>query len=361
MKEEIRRILEMVKAGTLTDEQATALLAELSSPPRRDDAERSSRRTARRSDGVIEPLFSLLRNTVSGAMDAMSSGLGATSSLGGVFASDLKDNAVHMSRCDSPNGSDYVFKGNSVRMSSVTDVSLDHAEMKDNRFDASKIESLKISQGEMSDCDVVASAFDHVVIDSGHLVGSEVSSSKCTRLTLCGDSTWEQVRLRGGAFKEIVVGAGSHWRDLSVAGAHVGGLASNASLLEDVELQGVHLTDITFDRTEWRNVLARAIRMARTTFVDCAFDDVLLAAGEAWSWKKCGFEDVRMEACKLNKVLFSDCRFVRVVIRNVDITDLKLKGVELTDATLDGNEAFLAAVHEQAPRRSPPSGVEPHA
>ncbi|HMW59558.1 MAG TPA: hypothetical protein PKA91_07925, partial [Leptospiraceae bacterium] len=84
MKQEVKQIFEMVRAGRLTDDQAARLMTEIQSKETRSE----------KNDGS---LGSMLRN-IGADVGALSS------SVGGLYASSLKENDFSMSRVQAPAG-----------------------------------------------------------------------------------------------------------------------------------------------------------------------------------------------------------------------------------------------------------------
>ena len=163
MKAEIHQVLKMNKEGTLTDDQAAELLAELAHKEAREEADTGGNR-ARGNDGgrgpftsrnwegaFVEPLLDKMNTTVKYALDAAfgwdkspgGAGMAAEGHQGEAFerggGGQSGNNRIHMSRFEMPAGKDHVFTGNTVRMSSVKDMRLDRAEMIDNTIDMSKV------------------------------------------------------------------------------------------------------------------------------------------------------------------------------------------------------------------------------
>src|SRR4051812_29402542 len=105
MKAEIQQVLKMNKEGTLTDEQAAELLAELArnGSESEPDAEGTGTRDWNRS-GIVEPLLSKVNTTVKYALDAAFgwNSPGAQGYQGEAYGGQVSKNAIHMSRFDLP-------------------------------------------------------------------------------------------------------------------------------------------------------------------------------------------------------------------------------------------------------------------
>ena len=183
MKDEIQQVLKMNKEGTLTDEQATELIAELAQKDQQQARENFGTRDWDRS-GFVEPLMSKMNTTVKHALDAAfgwrhpgapggMGGHGPAGFQGEAFA-EPDQNAIHMSRFDTPAGKDHVFTGNAVRMSSVKDVRLERAEMTRNTIDMSKVHDFSVRDGKVSGCEIRASSVEDWNIDGAVASGVSV-------------------------------------------------------------------------------------------------------------------------------------------------------------------------------------------
>lgn len=337
MKQDLEKILDMNKAGRITNEQAAELIAALTGgkPGARDP------RAHRRHHGhFMEPLFNLIERTATTFAD----GVGSTSEVGGVFAGDLRENDIRMSRLESPEGAGYQFRNNTVRMSAVTRLQFTNAEVTDNAFDASRVDGLAVTDGAFTGCEVHMGSLEDVRVERGQLARVLFASAKCEDLAVVGESSLENARLHAGHIKHCRFADGSHGRAIDVTSAQLNKLTLAASELERVDVQSSQLSEISFEGTRWYDVIVRGVRMRRSAFVRTKFDDVLFSAGEQWAWKPKLFEDARFEDCSFTRALFSECRFKNVVLRNVHLADQKVQGVTLENMTFDGTAQFLKAI-----------------
>ncbi|MBY0370246.1 hypothetical protein K2X33_06135, partial [bacterium] len=200
MKSHIQTVLEMHKAGTISDEQAAELLAELSK------GQGATPKSAHMQEGFIRPFVDLISNTVSSVVEAHGA---HSSSLQGIFQSDLHDNQIHMSRCDSPNGSDYTFQKNAVRMSSVTGLLLQKSEMQANQIDASHVEDIRLQEAKWNGNRIQASKVEHLTAARSEVQGLQILSSACKRIAVDGESTVHETKINASSIKDWTLTEGS--------------------------------------------------------------------------------------------------------------------------------------------------------
>ncbi|GEM_PF-6299686 len=359
MKIEIQQVLKMNKDGILTDEQAADLLAELAkSGPNSRTAPGFEWNEA----DLVKPLVSKVNSTLKTALDATFGGASAiglfagaqtSSAFGGTtfggadrnFGSKSDGtNAIHMSKFDAPRGESFVFQGNTIRMSSVKELSLDRSEMTGNTIDMSKVEEMILREARLVDSEMRASSVEEWRLSNSTVSGLSVQGSKVHEFAASADCVLDGMRIQGSSFKEFTAMDHVRVNGMMFNGAAVSELALRRSEVAGAEFQASRISDLSIEDSQVRNTLMRGTVVHKTVLAHCRFDDVLFSGLEKWGWKKRGLENVRFENCNLNKVLFSDCRLSKTILKNLSLNNQKFQDLDLTGLTLDGNDAFLAAV-----------------
>ncbi len=342
MNAEIRQVLQMNKAGTLTDEQAAELLAELA----KKDAEAGGAGTRDwNRSGIVEPLFSKVNTTVKYALDTAFRwhNPGSQGYQGEAFGGQASKNSVHMSRFDFPAGKDHVFTGNSIRMSSVKDLRLERAEMTDNTIDMSKAQDISVKDGKIVACDIRASAVDDWNIDGATIRAVAIQGSKVADFHCGGGSVLRGVRVQGASVKDFQVTDGSKLTEIMINGAAISDLKLIRSSVSASEIQVSHLSDVAIRGCEVKDLMVRMMSLRDVACGDCLFHDVVFSGSERWVWKKQGLKAVRIDNCRFEKVLFSNCRLMGVTLKNVTLKDRQFRDLDLSGMNIDGDDAFLKA------------------
>jgi len=344
MNEEIQKVLKMAKEGTVTEEQAAELIAELA----RTES-RSSREWKKEGvEGLGDTISTLIGKTMEGAISMSGFAGKNTSHVEGFSPSDLRANSFHMSKVEAPDGEDFVFKNNQIRMSHLKKLSLQKAEFNDNQIDASKLDRVSVSNGNFTDSTIQASAVERFGIERSQMSRSKILSSKWDRVSIEGESSLEKVKVNACAIKGLRLSNQAHLRDSVLSGSAVSDMAVENSTVSDFDVQNTHIVGTSILNSSLVGVLLRGIHLAQTKFFGCKMNDVLFSGGnEKWNWKPWkskGIEKVSFENCNLNKVLISQCSWSEVTIKNVTLTDFKIEGVALSGVILDGNEEFLKAL-----------------
>jgi hypothetical protein len=355
MKTEIQQVLKMNKEGTITDEQAAELLAELA----RKAADDGRPAEARNLD-IMDSIFSKVNDTVKVAMDGAfgwerhhgSGGTGAFHGSGGyqsdAYGSDTSRNHIHMSKFDIPHGKDHVFTGNSVRMSSLKEMRLDRAEMIDNAIDMSKVHNLSIKDGKVIGCGVRASAVEDWSVEGATVRAVEISGSKVTDFHCGSGSVVRGARVQGASLKDFRIVENSKTADLVVNATALSDVSVSRTSLSQSEIHASHIAGLSLQDCDARNLMLRMLSVKHSAFAGCTLIDVVFSGAEKWTWRKQGIRDARFENCRLEKVLFADCRFMDVTLRNLTLRDRQFRHLDLSGLVLDGDDAFLRAIGEKA-------------
>jgi uncharacterized protein YjbI with pentapeptide repeats len=325
MKSELQKILSMTKAGTITEAQAAQLIEALQAAP--------EPRRARGS--VISDVIDAVRSVAEAA---------GSSSVQGVYASELGQNELSMSKVQLVEARGHTFTGNVISSSSLEGLRLDEAQVLENVIRASRLDEATLLHSRLSGCEFASSSLDELHLAHSVMERVRVASSSLDDLRLEGESTLRDCEFGSASWKHArlvassIVGArvsGSHVRDLSLERAE----------LTDAQLSASHLHDLSITRSDWHTTFLRQVRFADVRFEGCSFEDVLFAGTEGW--KRQGYRDVRFEGCTFGKVVFSDCHFKDVVLRDIELTDLTISGLTLKDCEVVGADALRAALAQR--------------
>ncbi|MEO7425266.1 MAG: hypothetical protein ABI036_08765 [Fibrobacteria bacterium] len=373
MKAEIQQILQMNKAGTITDEQAAELLAELARKDRNGDHEKNTREPKEGAEsgpvdwdpsGFVEPILSKVNDTVKSALDAAFGPKGHHGSgerpggwamhgswrhgrMGGFAdrerSGGMDGNAIHMSRFDFPRGKDYTFLENAIRMSSVRNVRMERAEMTRNTIDMSKVDGVQVLDGKVRGCEIRASSVEDwnlagTVANAVSIQGSKVEDFHCRE-----GVELDNLRIQGASLKDFGIIGPAKLAEVRINGSTVADVKIIRTSIARGEIQGSQLVDVFLEGCEVKELTVRLLSLLDAAFTACAFQDVVFSGSDKWLGKRMGFKDVRMDNCRMDKVLFSNCKLTGVVLKNITLRDRQFRDLELTGLTLDGDEAFLRA------------------
>ena len=347
MTNSIKQVLEMNKAGTITDEQAEQLIKEITreqskaEEPKRPEA--GPRDFRNWDDGRFDSsgFHSFAHATVKTVLDGVSDGIGH---IHRSMGQTIDGNDFHLSHAETPSGTGYVFRGNRIRMSKVGDLHLENSEFTDNKADASKLVDFHLSQSRLSGCDVKASAVFELELDHSEFVQNEIFSSKAGEIRLHDESAFRYSRLHASAVKELALESKSIVEHLRVNCAVLAEGKLSGTTMTGCEFSEMKMKELQLERSRWNNVIARDVALSEVRTSDTQFDNVLVSATECWGWKKRGWTKTRFENVSLKNVGFVDCRLHDVTIRDVSVSDLKIQGLYLEHQTIVGNDAFLRAI-----------------
>lgn len=324
MKQEVKQIFEMVRAGRLTDEQAARLMTEIQS------------KETRFADKDGFP-GSMLRN-IRADVGALSS------SVDGLYASSLKENDFSMSRVQAPVGKSFVFEGNSIRMSSLGGLHLEDAEFSGNEIHSSNIQDLAMKSSKFSGTSLTASSIENTELDKANAESLEISSSSMKKIRI-HDSEIKQARMIASSLKELNFTENTTWSG-AFDKSQISNLTLKKSQMSDFEVLASQVSQMRFEETEGMQVLIRMLKMTGTSFLKCKMSDVLFSGGE--KWRKGGFKNVAFENVSMEKVLFSDCSLDDTVIRNVNLKDVRILNANLRGKTIESTEEFLKLCETKA-------------
>lgn len=330
MKEQIQKVLEMAKAGTISDAQAVELIEALGAkndaPPRGEPVGRPPQ------FGERFGLFERMIDAVSG---------GRTSTVRGVLPSQMNGNDFSMSEVGIVGGADHVFQDNHVRMSHMKDLTLTRSQMVGNDIGTSKLSDITCIDSELSGCTIHASSFEDIALVNAQVgkLNMRVSKLNDAKVQL---SRVEDVTITASSVKNFGVLEGSAWERSRIDATQLNHVATIASTISDVGFDMSRLTNVDVKRSVLRISMVRGYKWTDVNVVDCTFEDVMFGLGD--SNRKCLVKDSNFENCRFDKAIFADTSIIDTTIRNVTLSGVKVMGVNLRGQTIDGNAQFIAAI-----------------
>jgi uncharacterized protein YjbI with pentapeptide repeats len=337
MKEQIRKILEMAKAGTVSDAQAAELIEALGA--------RSATESARpvQIPPMRPPHFGERVGLFERVIDAVSGG--RTSSVSGVLPSHMNGNDFSMSEVAVIGGTDFVFRDNHVRMSHLKDLTLTRTEMIGNDIGSSKVRDVTCRDSAITGCTIHASSFEDVALEDSQMTQLQMRASKFSDARL-QKSRIEELAITASQVKDLALSEGSLWERSRIEATHLMHWATKSSTIADVGFDMSRLSNVAVTRSVLRISMVRGYRWSDVKVLDCVFEDVMFGGGEAN--RKCLVKDATFENCKFDKAIFADTMIVATTIRNVTLTGVKVMDVVLKDRVIDGNAQFLEAIGGEA-------------
>ena len=359
MQSEIERVLEMVKDGTLSSEQAAEMIVALkdafgggtnSEAPRRpeeprpDDRQRRHRRRHGRHgagrDWTREDFGDDLERAMGiGARTlrwALKSGLHLKGSSWG-----HESNSAVFSRADSPTGTDFVCENNELAVSHLRDVRLNRSTFAHNDLNAASMQDIElndsratgqhlrgssikgalIEHGELADNQFNGAGLVNLTVSHGRLVGCHFNGVQVRDLGIAG-SAIEASRLNGTKLKTVVVKADSLVKGLSLNGVLGRDWLLENAVVSEAQFRGVRidglivkrsgLERVTFKTTGWSDQhepsslgLIRDTQLNRVILKDCTFED-------------CRFDGTRLEGFDASNLTFRGVDFGGLVITSVE-------------------------------------------
>lgn len=351
MQAEIERVLELVKAGTLTAEQGAAMIAALreDGPAATGDAgdahhgrrgHRWRHRHHRRHGVDVEDVIERVGGDVERAIDA------GTRSLRRVLESTFGErtfddaNSAVLSRTETPAGSDFVFENNRLAVSHLRGLVLTRSTFAGNELNAASIDDVELTDARMTGLSLRGASLRGALIERGEVVDTELNGARLTGLTVADG------RLASTSFN------GSQVRDLGISRSRVeGGRISGSKLKTLVISADSHVQDLALSGVLGRDWLLDGAVLAATRFsgqrIDglgikrSGFDDVVFRTqrgGDLRASDRLGLvRDVVFERVILKRCRFVDCRFDGARFEGFEAADLEFVGVDF------GNERIASA------------------
>jgi uncharacterized protein YjbI with pentapeptide repeats len=325
MQQEIDRVLEMVRDGTLTPEQAKEMIAALNAAGGEAEPRRRQRRRHRHRSRDFDRALDNIGDDIERALGAgartlrwaLHEGLHLKSAAWGD-----ESNSVVLSRADVPTGSEFVCENNQLAVSQLKRLKLVRATFSDNELNAASIEDLELNESRVTGQRLRGSSIKGGLLEHSEVTGNELNGARLVNLTasrgrLIGchfngsqvrdlgiaDSALQECRCNGTKLKTVVMRGDSLIKNLRLNGVLGRDWLFEAAILSDVQVSGLRvdglvirrggLEAVTFKTARWRDrrddeelPLMRGVELSRVilkncTFVDCRFDGTRLEGFEA--------------------------------------------------------------------------------
>lgn len=349
MHEEITRILELAKAGTLTSAQAAEMIAALQNRPPPDpepstetDSEprrRGRRRHRHRHTHHIDPEH--LGEDVQRAMGAgartlrwaLKSGLG----LGSPWSGASTSNEAVLSRVQAPAGNDFVCENNHFAVAHLRDLKLIRSTFSDNDVDAASLDDVELADSRFTEQRIRGSSVANVLVEHGTVHDNELNGGRLSRLAIdhgrlerclingsqlkdfgISASSMSECRINGVTLKTVVINADSHVKALSLNGVMGRNwLLENAvvsdSSISGMRVDGLALRSSGLDAVSFsiRDYVPRLERRAFGLMRDVEFKRVVL---KHCTFEDCSFDGTHFEGFEAANLTFSGVDFGGLVI-----------------------------------------------
>ena len=332
MTDNLKQILEMSRAGTITDEQAAALIQELT----RDEPRRMGE-----SPTGHPPFASFIHSTVNRVLDHTAD---VARAFHGGPVSDGHGNELHLSHVDQPRGMGFIFRSNQLRMSKVTDLKFEQAEMSGNKVDATRLDEVRLSASRLVDSEFNSSSLTELRLATSEIQDLGFISSKGAELTLSNGSAIRSVRINCSVVKELRLLDETTWEKGTVEHSVMVDLVLRNATLTSCEFREMKMKDVLFENSTWKAVGLAEVGIDRTVFLNSRLEEVTVVSSGHCPWKKRDWSKLRVENCQFRQISFTDCRLADTILRDITLEGLTLNGLDLSHQTLVGNDAFLRAI-----------------
>lgn len=365
MRDEIARILELAKAGTLTSAQAAEMIAALkdTAAPEAETPEaeaaagrgfdsrhRGHRRHRHRhsrhreagehdhgADHVGEELQRAMGAGARTLRWALKSGLGWSSAWSG--ASSTNDSVL--SKVQAPTGRDYVCENNHFAVAHLRDLKLMRSTFSDNDVDAAHLDDIELTDSQFTHQRVRGSSVANLVIEHGTIHDNELNGGRLARLAVdhgrlesclingsqlkdlgISSSVMSECRLNGVTLKTVVMNSDSHVKGLSLNGVMGRNWMLEGAVIADTSISGMRVDGLALRNSGLDNVrfsiseyaprldrrafgLMRDVEFKRVVLKHCTFED-------------CSFDGTRFEGFDAANLTFKGVDFRGLVISSAE-------------------------------------------
>ncbi len=360
MQSEIERVLEMVKDGTLTPEQAAEMIVALKdaigtgaggeSVPRNEEAQRDEqqRRHRHRRHGRRDRARGDFGDDIERAMGAgartlrwaLKSGLHLKGSSWGHAS-----NSAVFSRADSPTGVDFVCEGNELAVSHLRDVRLNRSTFAHNDLNAANMQDIELNDSRVTGQHLRGSSIKGALIEHGELADNQFNGAGLVNLAV------SQGRLVGCHFN------GAQVRDLGISASAIESSRFNGTKLKTVVLKADSLVKgLALNGVLGRNWLLEGGVVADTQFRGVRVDGLVLkrsgierVAFKTTDWSEhlepssLGLiRDLELNRVILKDCTFEDCHFDGTRLEGFEASNLSFRGVDFSGRVITSAEQFAA-------------------
>jgi len=352
MHEEIARILELAKNGTLTSEQAADMIAVLqtghvepppaSEPPfeARHRGRRRHRHRYARHVGDEHLGEEIQRAVGAGARTlrwALKSGLGWSAAWSGASTS----NDSVLSRVQAPAGTDYVCENNHFAVAHLRDLTLVRSTFSNNDVDAAHLDDIELTDSQFTHQRIRGSSVANLLIEHGTIHDNELNGGRLTRVGIdhgrlegclmngtqlkdlgISSSVMAGCRLNGVTLKTVVVNSDSHVKGLSLNGVLGRNWLLEGAVMCDTSFSGMRVDGLALRNSGLDNVeisisdyAPRLDRRALGLMRDVEFKRVVL---KHCTFENCTFDGSRFEGFEAANLNFSRVDFSGLVISSAE-------------------------------------------
>jgi uncharacterized protein YjbI with pentapeptide repeats len=348
MQEEIDRVLEMVRDGTLTPEQAKEMIealrgadADARSESRQPRQRRRHRHRHRHGDFDPDRVLGHIGDDLERALGAGAKTLRWALHEGlHLKSADWGDpsNNVVLSRADEPTGSEFVCENNQLAVSQLKHLKLVRATFSNNEVNAASIEDMELIESRMTGVRLRGSSLKGGLLEHSEVADDELNGARLVNLTASrgrmigcrfngtqvrdlgiADSTLEASRVSGAKLKTVLLRGDSLVKHLEIKGVLARDWLLESAVLSDVVFSGLKvdglvirkggLENVTFKTARWRDhdddelARMRGVELTRVILKDCSFVD-------------CRFDGTRLEGFEASGLEFDGVDFGDRVIRS---------------------------------------------
>jgi uncharacterized protein YjbI with pentapeptide repeats len=373
MRDEIDRVLQMVKDGTLMPEQATEMIGALRealggagpapdagakptsepAPESAPEAERSRHGSRRRRHrwrhgrgGDFERVFDHFGDDIEKAMGAgartlrwaLKSGLHLKGTGWGAAS-----NSAVFSRADAPTGQDFVCEDNELAVSHLKDLRLDRSTFSHNELNAASLQGVELNDSHATGLRLRGSSIKGALIENGELLDNEFNGVGMVNLTV------SRGRLTGSHFN------GAQVRDFGISASAVEGSRFNGTKLKTIVIRSDSLVKgLALNGVLGRNWLCEDAVISETQFIGIRVDGLVLKHSglervvfKTTNWTErlehnsLGLmRDVELHGVILKDCRFEDCRFDGTRLEGFDASELTFCGVDFTGLVIKTRDEF---------------------
>ncbi|MCX7065771.1 MAG: pentapeptide repeat-containing protein [Proteobacteria bacterium] len=347
MREEIDRVLQMVKDGTLTPQQATEMIGALReavgeaepastsgaepAPDAAPESERSRHGSRHRRHrwrhgrgGDFERVFDHLGDDIEKAM-----GAGARSAV--------------FSRADAPTGQDFVCEDNELAVSHLRDLRLNRSTFSHNELNAASMQDMELNDSRATGQRLRGSSIKGALIENGELLDNEFNGVGIVNLTV------SRGRLTGSHFN------GAQVRDFGISASSVEGSRLNGTKLKTIVIRSDSVVKgLDLNGVLGRNWLCEDAVISETQFIGVRVDGLVLKHSglervvfKTTNWTErlenhsLGLmRDLELQRVILKDCRFEDCRFDGTHFEGFDASDLTFRGVDFTGRVIKTADEF---------------------
>jgi uncharacterized protein YjbI with pentapeptide repeats len=301
IKEDIKKILDMTRSGSISDEDAAELLAALSESKSDKDNGNSEEdkkgKASHKADDFFGLNFGHLDDVVNTFINRAFKAVKSTRI--NVSAKDKDENLVNMSRFAPPEGEDFTFSENQIQLCSIDGIKLNRSEFTDNHFQGSHVNGIDAFSSKIVDCQINGSSIDQLTIKDSEFSDTKINGSKISGLALSCASKISDSNFNGVIIKTLEI--------------------MNSSELSDSKFNAVSFTNSSLDASRIEDCNVTATKFIDTKFIRAQFSD-------------CNFRE---------------CKILNSSLSEIHLKDLNIRGLVLQNLTITGNAEFLKIAGEQ--------------